>query len=42
LKAGNSEIGMTIAISKAPVMYRLLEVSGQPREQQTPGKSNRQ
>jgi hypothetical protein len=34
--------GTWIAIEKVPVMYRLLEKSGQPTNEQTPGKSIRQ
>jgi len=42
MKTNDDKNGMTIAYSIVPVMYRLLEDSGQPARQQTLGKSSRQ
>jgi hypothetical protein len=41
LKIKKVKNGMTIAIDRVPVMYRLLENSGQPTKKQAPGKSIR-
>jgi len=42
MKINGGRNGISIASSMAPVMYRLLEYSGQPAKQQTLGKSSRQ